>query len=218
MSNDCEYTLCAVGPKESLERLFQIMNYKDDTFVLHRVKGAYGGTVGLLLNDNDTDVYETQIYGDVAWATNKLADNGPMEIVWEQGYEGKLATNLRFLSDLLHINMEWYSYEPGVGFSEHYVIIDGDIKVNEAVNYGNWSSISEDDEFENTVKGIHSLLKENDIPIKEIDEAIYLFAEACETNSEVNMEVGGFIEDFSPCDLVKGIYGPGKRQTIDFMD
>ena len=66
MANNCWYTLRVISPtKEAIDRLLQIMQYKDKEYHLYRVFGADFGDEPTL---GDDGLWTATITGDVAWS------------------------------------------------------------------------------------------------------------------------------------------------------
>lgn len=195
MANDCWYQMCAVGPKESLERLIRIMNYEDPKLFIYRV---FSVEMNSDIKPIDDERYSVYLAGDVAWSISSWIKN-TCEI---EGKDKRLFVNLRFLSELLHIDFEIQSEESGCAFQQHCAIVNGEVKMYQDCpwfdlyyskdDYEDVSEIIEDinriilkyDDIKKTFYG-------NDLHKKMVDE-IYDFYDE---HNYLAIELGGYGRD-----------------------
>ena len=158
MANNCYYEMSVVGTKENIERLHRIMKYEDPNLYIYRVFDAEMDEP----NQLDNGRYMAFIYGDVAWGISPWLEDIPKV---EKSYDGKkdnrLYVSLRFLSDLLHLDMEIQSEEPGCAFQQHCAIIDGEVVLYEDCSW--FDLYYEREDFEDTselIKDINEIIME----------------------------------------------------------
>ena len=195
MANDCWYQMCAVGPKKSLERLISIMKYEDPKLYIYRV---FSVEMNSDIEPIDDRRYIVYLAGDVAWSISSwLRDD-----VYIARNDRRLYVNLRFLSDLLHIDFEIQSEECGCAFQQHCAIVNGEVKVYQDCN---WFDLYYDlDDYEDAseiVKDINDIIEKYDdikklfskegVHKKMIDE-IY---ECLEEYDSLSIELGGYGRD-----------------------
>ena len=126
MANNCFYKMVAVAPKrETLERLINIMNYKDDEYFIYRCFSA--DAEDIVVEDG---LYSVDIQGDVAWSTtswfDQTEDADRLVVV---GYEGDDFTKpiygtahfitLDLLCERLDFGVEIYAEESGCCFQSY---------------------------------------------------------------------------------------------------
>lgn len=128
MANNCDFTIRAVGKtKESVEKLLDVLQYKNPEMCLYRVFSAEKTKEGA---EQDGDLWLLDIVGDVAWACSMwlhATDTG-------RPYAGtsKLAV-LPEICKSLGIGVEIWAEEPGVGFEQHILVNhEGEIVADES--------------------------------------------------------------------------------------
>ena len=140
MANNCFYQIKAVAKnKEALERLVQIMKYKDSEYFIYRCFEAEANIY------KDGDFYVADISGDVAWSCSKwfaTQENKDELIVLEYDNEFNPTygtahyISLDLLCKILGIGIELFSEESGCCFQENYhVNPNGEIIVSDVVEW-----------------------------------------------------------------------------------
>lgn len=118
------YDLKAVGTKESVDELVQILQYKHPKLCMYRIFCAEVCDEGTTPNG---ECY-VSVCGDVAWSIYSTMLHEPMP--GPKGWSDILTETAR-----LNLAVEIFSSEPGIGFQEHYIIWQGEIKVDECLDY-----------------------------------------------------------------------------------
>ena len=143
MANNCFYEMKAVAKsKEALERLVEIMKYKDSEYFIYRCFSAEANIY------QDGEYYVADISGDVAWSCSKWfghEENKDELIVlsydkdMNETYGTSHYITLDILCERLEIALEVYGQESGCEFQEHYVVNSkGEVVVSECES---WSQI-----------------------------------------------------------------------------
>ena len=144
MANNCFYQIKAVAKnKEALERLVQIMKYKDNEYFIYRCFEAEANIY------KDGDFYVADISGDVAWSCSKwfaTQENKDELIVleYDDNFNPTYGTAHYISLDLLckkfGIGIELFSEESGCEFQEHYLVnSNGDFEFSECEHWEqNW--------------------------------------------------------------------------------
>ena len=137
MPNYCDYDMKVVSKsKDSIDKLFSIMDYKDKTRQMYRVLDVNMDKV-----EREGNLFSCLFGGNVAWSC----------LYWVEKYDKDLSI-LPELCKELGIGIELWSSEVGVGFQEHYVINkDGVVVVKECVDYR--EECNDDGEVINTQGG-----------------------------------------------------------------
>ena len=143
MANNCWYTLRVISPtKEAIDRLLQIMRYKDKEHYLYRVFIADFGDEPTL---GDDGLWTATITGDVAWSChNWIAGLTSDETRNDKG-KSKLGASYSTLNDLCKefgMGVEGWGAEMGCCFQQHFYINKfGETCINDSVD---WEPSDED--------------------------------------------------------------------------
>lgn len=123
MPNYCAYSARIVAKsKETIQRVIDIMRYKDPEYCLHRV---FSCDVSLQAIEGRDGLWFADIYGDTAWNAQHLVDNPdqPEEVIGKSaptpGTENAHCTGFETLCKALDFGIEIWSEEPGCCFQEH---------------------------------------------------------------------------------------------------
>lgn len=144
MPNYCYYSMCVKGSKKNVEEFIKVMqadyNYSEKHFTfdrhMFRVFSAYADEV----ERDKGNVYSTVINGDCAWSVSTCMFEGNYYNSLKERYPDEFrGTTLLRESKRLKLNIEVYSEESGCCFQEHYVIMDGDLIVDECVEWEEYS-------------------------------------------------------------------------------
>ena len=122
MANNCWFEIHVKGRREDCEKWFSLMKGEtiDNSFCR-------------IFNVDITDVTDTDdecvmcLCGDCAWSLQSCCRSGYTAIDLFELYTREL-----------HLVMEAYSEEPGIGFMEHYFYDNGDCIEDECVDYTEW--------------------------------------------------------------------------------
>lgn len=172
MPNICDFSIKAVGKKESLDELLAIMNNgyhycsTKEEIQKEEERGNYklrfsldGGEV--LFTNHDKHLYrvfECDKYDEDVTKAGQTAYYLTGNCAWSvyscmfQGYgtyysscpERTHHTTLPLISKDLGVDVEVYSSEPGMAFAEHYIIEKGEVLVDECVEYEEYYTDDED--------------------------------------------------------------------------
>lgn len=148
MPNICFYSMCVIGKKESVEEFIKVikadydygtMEFTHDRH-LFRVFEAYENNIEHIgQNVQGDDLYEVIINGECAWSVGCC--------MFDDGYHGYYAdfkkrfpndfrgTTIPIESKNLELSIEIFSEESGMCFQEHYMVVDGDVIVDECVDW-----------------------------------------------------------------------------------
>ena len=131
MANFCEFDMRVVGKRENINELISLLNYEGTGEI-----DGFGRIYELnVTNEYDEDgLSSADLSGDCAWSI----------------YSGLIEDGLLNETKRLHLVLEAYSREPGMGFAEHYIISGGEIVGNEVVDYNEYHvDILTEEELEN---------------------------------------------------------------------
>jgi hypothetical protein len=138
--------MCVKGTKESVEEFIKVIqaDYDYGTMAfshdrhLFRVFEAEYDEIEELYNG----IYQVIINGYCAWSvyccmldTSKSSYYKSLKTGYPCEFRG---TTLLVESKRLHLDIEVFSEECGMGFQEHYVIKDGELCTDECVDYGEY--------------------------------------------------------------------------------
>lgn len=136
MANSCEFNMKATGKKKDIERLYNMLNYDEsEKYYFSRIFDCFYPYEDSFLNAKDNEKTSAFIYGCCAHSlkSSMLRD--------DCGDDGCLISIDR-ASKLLSLKIEVVSEEPGLNFTEYYVIDNGKILVSEC------NDLITDEEFE----------------------------------------------------------------------
>lgn len=140
MANNCRYNIMAVSKnKESLERLFRIMDYKDKEYYLYRVFDVCWITSPVKFG---SEYCLAELHGDVAWSAFRWIEDEPN--LTDTSSRGAHYSVFPEICEALGIGVEIWTEESGIGFQEHYIVNhDGEVLVNGCVD---WAEEYEDED------------------------------------------------------------------------
>ena len=135
MANICSFSMCVKGKHEDIEKFYNAMSQKGKVYM------GRGAEAEINYDDDDNIAF---IDGWCKWSVQSaLIDNAismrtePSTWYWGENVD---ATKLEFVT--LHeacvkwnLDMEVYSEECGCCFQEHFVIVNGDMIVDDCVDY-----------------------------------------------------------------------------------
>lgn len=127
MANDCCYEMHVRSrTEEELKRFVNIMQYEDEEH-LHRIFDAVERYEG---------PFNVVIEGSCAWSVHCCMCDGEGSF-YDAAKERitSKSTTLKLLSKELHLEIEIFSEEPGMGFMEHYKFINGEQTIDEVADY-----------------------------------------------------------------------------------
>ena len=139
MANECTFIMKVTGNTKGIKRIVNAATTTyDDTLEspehFWRIFDFYL-TSASKLND---EIYSFDFEGVCAWSVYSCMLDGPLT------YQNKNPKNsgitLQQISKEEHLIIEVYSQEPGLCFSEHFLIVFGEIIINEEEDYYEFSS------------------------------------------------------------------------------
>lgn len=203
MANCCFYDMRVVGKKKDLDRLYKIMNYDDDVFYIYRVRDI--AKMGEIKPYKD-DLYIMDLSGEVAWSSyDWIHSIMELRVNENKGLNfNMLYTNLRFLSGLLDLGIEWTTEENGCGFAEHYAVCKGELICEQTCDYSEpWYEVSDDESLGDMLYDIEHTY-ESWLKPEEMVMLIEKAKESLEKDRVFSMSIGGFKSEFNPDDIWNG--------------
>lgn len=142
MPNYCSYTMRVAGKKkENVEEFIKVIqadyNYLANKFTAprHLFRVFEAESEDIVENNGK---FSTMIYGNCAWSVYSCMMEGPATYYsdciheYNENFKG---TTLVQESMLLNLDIEVFSKEPGIQFSEHYLIQNGEIIIDDETLY-----------------------------------------------------------------------------------
>lgn len=167
MANNCVYSLLVVGEKENVNEFISMMDYTHPQGICFaRIFEAYeslrkllpdGRTAALIEGDCAWSVYSCMMEGYGTYYSDKEMRSGDPKL-----------TTLTHESKRLGLDIEIFSEEPGIGFTEHYRIINGQILDYTCDDYSEYYYDS--DEFPDFQDFIKEYGLPADLTIDDLDE------------------------------------------------
>lgn len=143
MPNYCSYSMCVKGKKENVEEFIKVIeadyNYHTMEFSydrhLFRVFEAYYNEVEEMADGT----WQVIIDGNCAWSVGSCMFDSHSSSYYntiKSDYPDEFrGTTVPIESERLNLSIEIYSEECGMGFQEHYVVVNGDVICEECVDY-----------------------------------------------------------------------------------
>lgn len=186
MANCCFYNMLAVSPKEeSLERLIDIMKYKDFEWYIYRVRECTEEPIY-----KSDDLYWVRISGDVAWSTSSWLAKEVSDKDRHASDDGTKYTTLPELSSLLDIS--FYILSEGDDFMDVSHIHKGKVIEEDGLPLHD-DEISSDEYFEDSVESALNSLDEMDIRSKFPEQTKEFFAAIKRLEEKHNRDEKGYI-------------------------
>lgn len=137
MPNLCSYELKAVGTKENQQKLLETMKAdykidKNDPIHMWRIFDADE------YRDDTISDNEMIISGNCAWSVHSCMFDG--DGTYQKDDETGKGTTIVALSKELDLIIEIFSEECGYGFMEHFLIDKGELKINDCIDYNEYSN------------------------------------------------------------------------------
>lgn len=125
MPNICNFDMKISGKKKDIERLYKMLNYDEfEKYRFYRVIECFYTYEEDLEGVDDNEYISTFISGECAWSVGTC-------MLIEDAYKYEYLTSIDKVSKELDLLIEIVSEERGFNFTEHYVIDNGEILVNE---------------------------------------------------------------------------------------
>ena len=131
MPNICLYEMKAVGKKENVDKLVEIMNNDYNATHMWRIFSADTN----IISEPTDNPYSIIIYGDCAWSVYSCMFDGPHTYQNANKNHDKNGTDIITLSKELQLDIEIFSEESGMCFAEHYMIIKGNLEIDESTDF-----------------------------------------------------------------------------------
>lgn len=139
MANICNFSMVVKGKKENIEQFIDMMSQEGTVWM------GRGAMIDFTdMEEIENGKHRCQIDGDTKWSVKSsmilnavsMRENPDM---WAFG-EGVDKTKLSFITlyeacEQLELAMEVYSEEAGNGFQEHYLFDEGQLMIDEVVEY-----------------------------------------------------------------------------------
>lgn len=140
MPNICSFSMKIIGKSEAVREMVQVVkadyDYTKNQFSFNRhLWRVFEADVTEENYVNDGNSYVI-INGECAWSISSCMLDGPHSYQNQhKNDENNKGTDLQTESRNLGVIIEVYSSEPSVGFQEHYLIENGEMKTDECVVY-----------------------------------------------------------------------------------
>lgn len=141
MPNYCNYSMCVVGKqRKNVEEFIKVINadydYGKMEFSCDRHMFRVFEAECNEIEERDNGTFEVIIYGYCAWSVASCMFEGGYYRRFQEEYgSNSRGTTLLIESKKLNLDIEVYSEESGMCFQEHYVITNGELKVDESVDW-----------------------------------------------------------------------------------
>lgn len=146
MANYCYYSMCVIGNKDGLEEFIKVIkadyNYGTMEFSYDRHLFRVFEADDDEIEEIGPNLYQVIISGNCAWSVAScMFDNhstsyySSLKRDYPDAFRG---TTLPLESERLNLRIEVFSEECGMEFQEHYVIINGEVIVDECVDYSEY--------------------------------------------------------------------------------
>ena len=139
MANICGFSMKVIGTEENIEKFIDMIKQKGTVWM------GRGAVVDFTdIEELENGKYSCLIDGDTKWSVKASLVGDAIRMRTELGkwYFGDDVdtTKLTFITlyeacEQLQLDMEVYSEEPGCGFQEHYVFVDGQLVTEETTGY-----------------------------------------------------------------------------------
>ena len=143
MPNYCNYSMCAIGSKDNLEEFIKVMkadyDYGTMEFSYERHLFRVFEADYDEIEEVGPNLYQVIINGYCAWSVSScMFNNYPISYyasIQKESGDKFRGTTLVEESERLNLRIEVFSEECGMCFQEHYVIINGDVIVEDCVDW-----------------------------------------------------------------------------------
>ena len=139
MANICSFSMKIIGARENIEKFIDMMKQKGTVWM------GRGASVDFTdIEELENGKYGCQIDGDTKWSVqSSMISNAismrtePEKWCFDKGTDKSKLTFITLYEacEQLQLDMEVYSEEPGCGFQEHYVFVDGQLVTEETADY-----------------------------------------------------------------------------------
>lgn len=142
MPNYCYYSMCVKGKKESVEEFEKVISADYDYGTMqfshdrHMFRVFEADTEGI--EKLGKGVYQQVFNGSCAWSVHSCMFAGAhsyYESLKERYPHEFRGTTLLIESERLNLDIEVFAEETGMCFQEHYLIRNGELHIDECVDY-----------------------------------------------------------------------------------
>ena len=119
MANLCSYKMKVWGTEENVQKFLRAMMWQGE-YKENGVGRVYDCDVDECYSEGDE--YSAVCYGSCAWSVLTAMRNHE-------------CNNLEKLSEQLGLSIEVYAEEGGIGFQEHFCVINGEIQCDECIDW-----------------------------------------------------------------------------------
>ena len=139
MPNICSYLMKATGPSQGLKRLYNALtvNYEYTEEDPEHFWRIFDTTVGEVVQVKG-DIYSVNFLGSCAWSVWSCMFDGPF--TYQKDDTTGAGTHIVKLSKEENLVVEIYSQEPGLSFSEHFLVVNGEILIQGEEEYYEFDS------------------------------------------------------------------------------
>ena len=142
MPNYCDYEMIVKGKKENVEEFVRVIKTDYEYDDVGNCKCEAGRHLWRVFEAN-SDILDIEdgmsvanIWGYCAWSVYSCMFDG--DGTYQHDRPNRCGTTLQIESTNLGLEIEVYSKEPGICFMEHYYIDNGEVTINECVDYKEW--------------------------------------------------------------------------------
>lgn len=140
MPNICNFDMKIVGKQENVEKFIKVLqahyNYETNEFSFERHLFRIFESEIYDAEEKDDGEISVQINGDCAWSVQScMFENGYYDSVKKNYNKNFHGTTVPIESKNLNLKIEIYSTEPGCQFQEHYLIDNGNVVIDDCVEY-----------------------------------------------------------------------------------
>lgn len=137
MPNYCNFSCRVTGPKKGIDRFIAAaqtpytVGQPDEPEHFWRVFELYIDAY----KEIDENLYQLDASGYCAWSVHSCFLNDGYQSKWDKDYPGHKGITAEQISAEENLVVEFYSDEIGMGFSEHIVVVFGEIYTDDTVDY-----------------------------------------------------------------------------------
>ena len=147
MANNCYFEMKIAGPEKAVEEFIRMLQHKGPGYGLGRVFSFDPIFPNKVERDPATGNIAIEGAGDCAWSLKtSLLDWSPHSLLSE--------------TERLGLVVEAYSSEPGLCFQEHILVVRDELKIDECVDYEEYSIDGAKEEYIQDVMEEYKLTRE----------------------------------------------------------
>lgn len=148
MANNCYFTMKLLGSKEALEELARRLDWQEP-YRNDGIGRVFSFEAEAPQPSSAKNLYTMEGAGDCAWSIySAMQAKGLSHRQTEARDDSEPLRALEGESARLHVAIEAYSSEPGVGFQEHVFIVDGEVLAEGCADYEEYYVADTDGDLE----------------------------------------------------------------------